>query len=892
MPKLKGLLVKVSGDRAAFMGAIRRGFSLGAEDVEPILEVPAQPSAKGFAPQPPATWVRIKTEGDTGNPWDDAHAQLSPGSPFSAAPSAKIEVVEPDLEQEWPFQRRLAEDHGDRIAATKEELCAFDDQDGDGGKAKGPREGWNLLDEFSELTKARKSVGPKHERIIIAHLDTGYDPKHVTLPINLRKDLQRNFVRGEGAPDDATDRTPPGMEFMRNRGHGSGTLSLLAGNKIPPTPDWPDFNDYIGGAPRAQVIPVRIADWVVRLTTGTMVQGIGYAREHGAHVLSMSMGGLSSQALVDAVNLAYEGGVVMVTAAGNNFAGVPSPKSIVFPARLRRVLAACGVMSDGRPYAGLRFGTMQGNFGPPSKMDTALGAYTPNVPWAQIDCEKIVDMDGAGTSSATPQIAAAVALWLGEHWDTVSQYSQPWMRVAAVRAAFFEKALKTTAKMGQDETFQKIGQGVMRADAALSVQPKAESELTKLPPAEASWSWLNVVVGGGVSLAPGLDPRRQAMLTLELTQMAQQQQSVEDAINDPDLAAEEISAAARRRYLEAALDTGNPSKPLRALLETLLGRKAAVSVSSLPSGAPAAATPAPKAPIARKVKEPPTPMRRLRVYALDPSIAKSLASVQINETTLQVPWDDVPADFSKKLRPGGRRKTTFQEPLRPGPIGEYLEVIDIDPASNKIYDPVDLNDKELLAQDGWPPSEGNPQFHQQMVYAVGMTTIRNFEQALGRRALWAPHRVADPNPDGWPTEYEVPRLRIYPHALRTANAYYSPEKKALLFGYFPARDDTAGATTPGSMVFACLSSDIIAHEMSHALLDGLHRRFQEASNPDVPAFHEGFADIVALFQHYMLTDLVRFEIARQRGSLSALTLLGGLAQQFGEATSQRGPLRD
>ena len=243
-----------------------------------------------------------------------------------------------------------------------------------------------------------------------------------------------------------------------------------------------------------------------RLTTGTMVQGFGYAREHGAHVLSMSMGGLSSQALVDAVNLAYEAGMVMVTAAGNNFAGVPSPKSIVFPARLRRVLAACGVMSDGRPYAGLRFGTMQGNFGPPSKMDTALGAYTPNVPWAQIDCEKIVDMDGAGTSSATPQIAAAVALWLGEHWDTVSQYSEPWMRVAAVRAAFFEKALKSTAKMGHDETFQKIGQGVMQADAALSVQPKAESELTKLPPAEASWSWLNVIVGGGVSLAPGRRP--------------------------------------------------------------------------------------------------------------------------------------------------------------------------------------------------------------------------------------------------------------------------------------------------------------------------------------------------------------------------------------------------
>ena len=36
------------------------------------------------------------------------------------------------------------------------------------------------------------------------------------------------------------------------------------------------------------------------------------------------------------------------------------------------------------------------------------------------------------------------------------------------------------------------------------------------------------------------------------------------------------------------------------------------------------------------------------------------------------------------------------------------------------------------------------------------------------------------------------RLRIYPHALREANAYYSPTKKALLFGYFPAAVGTDG----------------------------------------------------------------------------------------------------
>ena len=93
-------------------------------------------------------------------------------------------------------------------------------------------------------------------------------------------------------------------------------------------------------------------------------------------------------------------------------------------------------------------------------------------------------------------------------------------------------------------------------------------------------------------------------------------------------------------------------------------------------------------------------------------------------------------------------------------------------------------------------------------------------------------------------------------------------------------------------MFSCLSSDIVAHEMSHALLDGLHRRFQEASNPDVPAFHEAFADIVALFQHFTLKELVSFEIARARGDLSAANLLSGLARQFGEGSGRAGPLRD
>jgi hypothetical protein len=177
-----------------------------------------------------------------------------------------------------------------------------------------------------------------------------------------------------------------------------------------------------------------------------------------------------------------------------------------------------------------------------------------------------------------------------------------------------------------------------------------------------------------------------------------------------------------------------------------------------------------------------------------------------------------------------------------------------------------------------------------MVYAVAMTTIRHCERALGRLALWSPRKVQD---KAGGVDYEfVPRLRVYPHGLREANAYYSPAKKALLFGYFPASGASPGKNLPGGIVFTCLSHDVIAHETTHALLDGLHRRYNEPSNPDVLAFHEAFADVVALRQHFNNQEVLLHQIARTRGDLASQNMLGQLAQQFGEAIGHYGALRD
>jgi hypothetical protein len=263
--------------------------------------------------------------------------------------------------------------------------------------------------------------------------------------------------------------------------------------------------------------------------------------------------------------------------------------------------------------------------------------------------------------------------------------------------------------------------------------------------------------------------------------------------------------------------------------------------------------------------------RTLQAYAFDPSQEFDSQTAQVNRAVIRVRWED---------------------PLHAGPVGEYLEVIDVDPPSQCAYLPVDLNDKHLLATDGLAPSEGSPQFHQQMVYAVAMKTIANFEEALGRTLHWSPRLNMVRGTRRYYEEEYVPRLRIYPHALREANAYYSPNKKAILFGYFNAHNADAREGLPGGIVFTCLSHDVIAHEMTHAILDGIHRRMLEPTNEDTLAFHEAFADLVAIFQHFTLPGVLEQQIASTRGDLARDNLLGKLAVEFGHATGRGNALRD
>jgi hypothetical protein len=275
------------------------------------------------------------------------------------------------------------------------------------------------------------------------------------------------------------------------------------------------------------------------------------------------------------------------------------------------------------------------------------------------------------------------------------------------------------------------------------------------------------------------------------------------------------------------------------------------------------------------------PYRPLKVYAFDPTQGRNLG----NYMTLNVPY----------------------EKLDPGPVGEYLAVIDYDASNERYYRPVNLDDPAVLLRGGLDPSESDPRFHQQMVYAVASETIRRFEFALGRKVRWG-FRGAGPRNDPHRN-----KLRIFPHAMQEANAYYSRNLRAIVFGYFPASETEPGTNLPGQTVFTCLSHDIIVHETTHALIDGQRRFFMEPTGPDTPAFHEAFADIVALFQHFSCKEALLEMIQRTGGliyrpdvapeiepsrtgpiiqdELTTSNPLVQLAKQFGEAMGMRAALR-
>ena len=751
--------------------------------------------------------------------------------------------------------------------------------------------------------KKRGNSKQPGDGVLIAHPDTGYT-RHSRLTSHLQPHpghpdrYGRNYVER-----DAVDGLDPLQDrsFGHNPGHGTKTASVIVADGPPDDQPW-------GIAPGARLLPLRVSSSVIHLSFANLCEAFAEAIDQKADVISMSLGGpVGSKPLASLVRKALDEGIIVVAAAGNKL------PTVVFPARLPGVIACAASNAVRRPWRFSGFG---------DQVDvTAPGELV----WHDRsrlegdDQRNDSPINGSGTSYATANVAGLAALWLSYHGGREELIAKQCGGERKLLPFLFRECLR--ACCDDAPSFVRgggFGAGIVNAEKLLaermpSVQALRKSREESLRdfgdlvieiPKSNWWTILTLptlaaekptdaldlkdagraldrLLDGENGLAAGLDAEDRA----ELVELAGSDVGLALAFAQAVQRRGSISAAALRRYLLRDVDGDWVGDRLSRTLAGKLTKARDAAIRDWQKEHPELSRQRGSARLEAPSYAPAPRVRRLRAYAFDPSLATRSAHAEVNEITIEI---------------------DFERDLAPGPVGEYLEVVDIDPASDCVYAPVDLNDPSLLAQDGLDRSESSPQFHQQMVYAVAMKTIEHFERALGRPILWSSLRTWDKESGDdqraelveWPSGKAnrsaqfVRRLRIYPHALRGQNAFYSPQKRAILFGYFPAGDSDPGNEFPGGVVFTCLAHDIIAHEITHAILDGMHPHFTERTNPDVLAFHEAFADLVALFQRFTYPDLLRDQIAESRGRLGAGTLMTRLALQFGRATGHGQALRD
>lgn len=498
------------------------------------------------------------------NPWDVAH--------LSAKAMAQHTFVEPDLLQEFVTDPNIDASYKKNGSKSAGKTAPDTNFDPDWKPAKNTI--WHLGDGFSQLKTARDAVMDLPYIVRIGHLDTGYNKTHVIVPDSARNNpLQRNFVE-DGEEGDAHDRYTEG--HLRMPGHGTGTLGILAGTKIKLNTDDGVFNDYIGGAPFAEVICCRVASSVILMKTTAFADALTYlinltTSGTQVHVVSMSMGGAPTKAWADAVNAAYEAGITIVTASGNNFNGLPT-QHVIYPARFERVIAACGITYDFKPYHTSKIGEMQGCYGPARHMDKALAAFTPNTPWASGN-ESTIKFSGAGTSSATPQIAAAAAIYYRKYSAELDAL-EPWQRVEAIRNALYKSTLQKDQRDGPSRDY--FGNGIIQAAEALAYGiPK---KFTKAP--EDVMPWFPILTTMFKS-RPGAQPNAKLeMFNTELAQLVYYYPELRAVINNDEKPYEKISDKKWQSFADAVIAHPGASLTLKKYLMATHATSKKVSLKS------------------------------------------------------------------------------------------------------------------------------------------------------------------------------------------------------------------------------------------------------------------------------------------------------------------------
>lgn len=275
--------------------------------------------------------------------------------------------------------------------------------------------------------------------VTVALLDTGV--------VTDRADLTGQVTTG---PDYAGGVERPGGSGWGE--HGTCMASIIAGHGRNGGAD-----GMLGVAPAAHILSVRVIrdddapDLEQPEKDSTPISdGIKYAVDHGAKVISMSLGdvesdpGADSSSESDAIRYALAHGVVVVAAAGN---GATEGNAVSYPGGERGVITVAAVDSNAKHAY---FST--------TGWDVAVAAPGVNLPCDAFDADNAF-MEGSGTSQATAYVSGVVALLRAQN---------PALTPEQIRSVLEQTASHRPAG-GRDD---QVGFGVIDPVAALQAAKK------------------------------------------------------------------------------------------------------------------------------------------------------------------------------------------------------------------------------------------------------------------------------------------------------------------------------------------------------------------------------------------------------------------------------------
>ncbi|OBV41150.1 Subtilase family protein [Janthinobacterium psychrotolerans] len=282
------------------------------------------------------------------------------------------------------------------------------------------------------LMQGRPAYG---DGVIIAQPDTG-----VTDHPELRDVPRVGAIDLISGGDTATDP----LDYYGNTSHGTGTGSVLLSRSA---------ENMTGSAPGATHMPIRAIRSVIRISQLSVADAINHAVDKGAHVITMSLGGLPSMFLWLALQRAVKNNVIVLAAAGN------CVETVVWPARYDDCIGVAGVNFDEQRWRGSCRGGTVAVAAPAENVIKALTLLNGGTKSYHTE-------QGQGTSFAVALTAGVAALWLAHHGRDVVVSAAAAQHIPV--QALFKNLLRATArKPNTDWDESAMGSGIVDAEALL-----------------------------------------------------------------------------------------------------------------------------------------------------------------------------------------------------------------------------------------------------------------------------------------------------------------------------------------------------------------------------------------------------------------------------------------